>query len=106
MANTGKHKAPTGRRVQLGAELVIATAGELHAQLGKALQETAPVVLDAAAVARLDTAGLQLLEAFVVARDAAAGEWRWENVGAELRDAATQLGMQRMLKLPDAVAIN
>lgn len=106
MANSGKHKAPPDCRVQLGTDLVIGVAGELHAQLGKALQETTPVVLDAAAVKRLDTAGLQLLEAFVTARDVAAGEWRWENVGGELRDAAAQLGMQRMLKLPDAAAIN
>jgi len=53
-------------------------------------------------VARLDTSGLQLLLAFAQARNAGGHPWRWENVGGGLRDAATLLGMQRMLELPDA----
>lgn len=104
MASTRKRKSPPGGRVRLGAELVIGSAGELHAQLGEALLQSGPVVLDAAAVARLDTAGLQLLQAFAQARDEGAGEWCWENVGEVLREAAAQLGMARMLKLPDAPA--
>ncbi|HET7269343.1 MAG TPA: STAS domain-containing protein [Rhodanobacteraceae bacterium] len=104
MASTRKRKSPPGCRVQLGAELVIGAAGELHAQLGEALPRSVPVVLDAAAVTRLDTAGLQLLQAFVQARDERAGEWCWENVGAVLREAAAELGMERMLRLPDATA--
>ncbi|HEX5353542.1 MAG TPA: STAS domain-containing protein [Rhodanobacteraceae bacterium] len=106
MASTGKRKTPSGCRVQLGEELVIGAAGALHVRLGKALARPGPVVLDAAAVTRLDTAGLQLLHAFVRARNESAGEWCWENVGAALREAATQLGMQRVLELPDAVPAN
>jgi anti-anti-sigma regulatory factor len=106
MASTGKRKAPSGCRVQLAAELVIGTATELHARLGNALAQSGRVVLDAAAVTRLDTAGLQLLHAFVQARDESAREWCWENVGAALHEAAARLGMQRMLKLPDATPAN
>lgn len=106
MASTRKRKAAAGCRVQLDEALVIGAAAELHARLGEALDQVGLVVLDAAAVARLDTAGLQLLHAFVQAREESAGEWRWENVGAVLREAAVQLGMQGMLKLPDAVPAN
>lgn len=106
MAGTGKRRKPRDCRVALGADLVIGTASELHAQLGKALSGPAPVVLDAAAVSRLDTSALQLLHAFVRARRQAAGEWRWENVGDGLREAAALLGMHKMLELPDALPAN
>lgn len=106
MASTRKRKAAAGCRVQLDEALVIGAAVELHARLGEALGQAGLVVLDAAAVTRLDTAGLQLLHAFVQAREEGAGEWRWENVGAVLREAAAQLGMQGMLKLPDAAPAN
>lgn len=101
MASTGKRKKTDDCLVPLGEALVIATASELHAQLGQALASPDPVVLDAAAVARLDTSGLQLLQAFVEAREVSAGAWRWANVGENLRAAASVLGLQAMLKLPD-----
>lgn len=103
MAGSDKRRKSRDRRVELAADLVIGTAADLHAQLGKALKGTAPVVLDAARVTRLDTAGLQLLQAFVQACNEGAHAWRWENVGEPLRAAAGVLGMQRMLELPDAV---
>ena len=106
MAGPRKRKKPGECRVALGSELVIADAAGLHAQLGEALARTEPVVLDAAAVARMDTAGLQLLAAFVEARNEALANWHWENVGAALRECASQLGMERMLELPDAVPAN
>ncbi|MGH8214396.1 MAG: STAS domain-containing protein [Rhodanobacteraceae bacterium] len=102
MAGKGKRSRRLECRVTLAPDLVVAGAGELHAQLCEALAQPAPVVLDAAAVARLDTSGLQLLEAFVHARDEAAGPWRWDNVGEMLREASARLGLQRMLQLPDA----
>lgn len=103
MANTEKRRKPRDCHVTLEADLVIGGAAELHARLGKALSDPAAVVLDAAAVARLDTCGLQLLLAFVQARNAGGHPWRWENVGGGLRDAAALLGMQGMLELPDAI---
>ena len=106
MAGKGKRSRPSECRVALAADLLVPGAGDLHAQLLEALAQPAPVVLDAAAVARLDTSGLQLLEAFVYARDAAAGPWRWDNVGEVLREAAAGLGLQQMLQLPDAVPVN
>lgn len=106
MAMTEKRRKPREHRVALEADLVISGAAGLHARLGKVLSEPAPVVLDAAAVARLDTSGLQLLLAFVQARKQAAGEWRWENVGDGLREAAALLGMHKLLELPDALPAN
>jgi len=107
MAGSQKRKKnPRECRVALAADLVIADAAGLHAQLGEALGQPEPVVLDAAEVARLDTAGLQLLLAFVQARDEALAKWHWENVGAALRDCAAQVGLEKMLQLPDAVPAN
>lgn len=104
MASAAKRKKAGDCHVALGADLVIGGAAELHAQLGKALSEQAPVVLDAVAVVRMDTAGLQLLQAFVQACNDESREWRWENVGDDLRAAASLLGLEQMLKLP-AVAL-
>lgn len=106
MASIAKRKKSRDCRVELGAELVLGGAADLHAQLCKALPESAPVVLDAAAVTRLDTSGLQLLQAFVQARKADSREWRWENVGDGLREAAALLGMQQMLELPATAPVN
>ncbi len=103
MASTGKRRKSRDCRVALGEHLVIGAAADLHAQLAGALSEPAVVVLDAAAVSRLDTCGLQLLHAFVEARGHDNHEWRWDNVGDGLREAAALLGMQRMLQLPEAM---
>lgn len=102
MAGSRKRRKTGASRVALGTDLVVAGAARLHAQLGEALARPEPVVLDAAAVARLDTAGLQLLLAFVQARNEALADWHWENVGATLRECASQLGLERMLELPEA----
>lgn len=106
MAGPRKRKKSAECRVALGSELVIGGAPELYAQLGEALARPEPVVLDAAAVVRLDTAGLQLLAAFVEARNEALANWHWENVGATLRECAAQVGLERILQLPDAVPAN
>lgn len=103
MASNEKRKKVHDCRVALGAELVIGGAAELHAQLGEALAKSAPVVLDAAAVTRLDTSALQLLQAFVHACGTDKREWRWENVGAVVHEAAAHLGLESMLELPEAV---
>lgn len=104
MASTAKRKKADDCRVQLGPDLIIGQAPRLHAQLVEALEQSGPVVLDAAAVTRLDTSGLQLLYAFVQARGEKSHACVWENVGDVLRAAAAQLGMLHMLKLPDPAA--
>ncbi|MGH8145837.1 MAG: STAS domain-containing protein [Rhodanobacteraceae bacterium] len=106
MASAAKRKKTGDCHVALGADLVIGGAVELHTQLGKALSEQAPVVLDAAAVTRMDTAGLQLLQAFVQACNDGSREWRWENVGEGLRTAAALLGIEQMLELPAMAPAN
>jgi ABC-type transporter Mla MlaB component len=49
----------------VGADCTIEHAPALHAQLAKLLSERACVTVDVAAVKRCDTAGLQVLAAFV-----------------------------------------
>lgn len=51
--------------VAAGAECTIAHAANLHAQLAAVIDEASPVSLDLSAVKRVDTAGLQVLAAFV-----------------------------------------
>lgn len=103
MAGARKRRKSADCRVALAADVVIGGAVELHARLGEALARSEPVVLDAAAVTRLDTSGVQLLQAFVQARNEGGGKWCWENVGDALRQAASQLGLEQMLELPDVV---
>jgi anti-anti-sigma regulatory factor len=106
MAGKGNRTLPRECRFALARDLVAAGAGDMHPRLREAHAQPAPVVLDAAAVARLDTSGLQLLEAFIHAREAAAAPWRWDNVGEVLREASARLGLQQMLQLPGAAPAN
>ena len=62
----------------------------------------APVVLDAAAVQRVDTAALQLLAAFVRDRRLAGRAVCWQTPSAALETAARLLGMSSMLQLDGA----
>ena len=57
------------------------------------------MVLDAAAVTRIDTAALQLLAAFVRDRRLTGGLIKWHGVSEELTNAARLLGMDAMLAL-------
>jgi anti-anti-sigma regulatory factor len=90
-----------GATVTLPERLSIAEARSLHAGLAAALADGAPVVLDAAQVTVIDTACLQLLLALW--RDAGDGapSCEWAGVSPALRQAATLVGLERVLQLPD-----
>jgi anti-anti-sigma regulatory factor len=92
-----KHKSES--RIGMPADLRIAAVDELRTTLRDALG--APqIVLDAAAVERVDTAALQLLVAFQRAAKQHARQVRWTGVSAPLEEAASQLGLAEALALP------
>jgi ABC-type transporter Mla MlaB component len=88
----------------LSAECTIAEAEALKTELAGRLQEAAPVTLDVSALQRIDTAGLQLLAAFVRDRRTAGRAIAWRGQASALETAAGLLGLRDMLELPGETA--
>jgi phospholipid transport system transporter-binding protein len=86
--------------LRLAAECTVAEADGLKAKLGRLLQATAPVTVDVSALQRIDTAGLQLLAAFVRDRRTAGRAVAWRGRASALETAAGLLGLRDMLELP------
>ncbi len=107
-ANRGKAAAakPAAKRAHgdgsllLAAECTVAEAEALKSELGRRLQESTPVTLDVSALQRIDTAGLQLLAAFVRDRRTAGRAVAWRGRACALETAAGLLGLRAMLELP------
>jgi phospholipid transport system transporter-binding protein len=90
---SGKAEALT-----LPQDCTIPAARALKALLVQQL-DAAEVVLDASAVERVDTAGLQLLAAFARDRLQAGHATNWQGAEAQIRPAADLLGLTEMLAL-------
>ena len=88
--------------ITLAANCSIKEVATLRQQLIAAVDVTGPVVIDAEAVERIDTATLQVLYAFVRDRLAGDREVTWQGVPAALTDAARLLGVRDLLCLPAA----
>ncbi|HTX04430.1 MAG TPA: STAS domain-containing protein [Steroidobacteraceae bacterium] len=88
----------------LAAECTVAEAESLKAQLVRRLDEAGPVTVDVSAVQRIDTAGLQLLAAFVRDRRTAGRAVQWRGRAAALDSAAGLLGLRDMLELSGEVS--
>jgi ABC-type transporter Mla MlaB component len=84
----------------LAAECTVAGADTLKAQLARRLGESSPVTVDVSALQRIDTAGLQLLAAFVRDRRTAGRAVAWRGRAPALEAAAGLLGLCAMLELP------
>ena len=91
-----------GDTFALAAECTVADAGSLKAELAKLLDEEGDVALDVSAVQRIDTAGLQVLTAFVLDRMVLDRDVEWVGYAPALTAAATLLGVNSILKLPTA----
>lgn len=83
----------------LGTELTIRNAAEVRARLAPLVEAGGPVVLDAGGLERVDTAGLQLLCAFVQSLAAAGHGVSWKAASPALANAATALGLAGPLHL-------
>ncbi|HEY2035404.1 MAG TPA: STAS domain-containing protein [Steroidobacteraceae bacterium] len=96
---------PAQRRVRddgsltLGAECTVAEADTLKSELACRLAESGTVTVDVTALQRIDTAGLQLLAAFVRDRRTAGRMVAWRGRSAALDAAAGLLGLDSMLEL-------
>jgi ABC-type transporter Mla MlaB component len=84
----------------LAAECLVADASTLKANLAALLEEPQPVTLDITALQRIDTAGLQVITAFVRERAKHAREVDWQGSAPVLATAARLLGLTSFLKLP------
>ncbi len=85
--------------VVLDEVMDISVAGQWRENLLKILQSERSIVLDASRVVRIDTAGLQVLTAFV--KDAAASNksMRWQSPTEGFCQAAALLGLSKALQL-------
>jgi anti-anti-sigma regulatory factor len=86
--------------VQLPSQCALRDARALQTTLTALLATPAEVTLDASAVQRIDTATLQLLVAFAIARRAAGRALRWHSPTTVLVGAAERLGLEGALQLP------
>jgi len=91
---------PPSTSLTLTAECLVQDAGALKSGLARLLTESQPVTLDATAVQRVDTAGLQLITAFVQERALRGLEVEWNGTAPALTNAAQLLGLTSLLKLP------
>lgn len=89
--------------LMLGAECTVAEADGLQAELARRLDEPGGVTVDVSALTRIDTAGLQLLAAFVRDRRTSGRAVEWRGRAAALDTAARLLGLGDMLELPGEV---
>jgi ABC-type transporter Mla MlaB component len=82
----------------------IRTITSLQSELAERLDESGSVQIDATAVDRIDTAGLQLLAAFVRDLRAEMRTVEWVGCSDGLRRAAAALGLEAVLCLPGMTA--
>jgi ABC-type transporter Mla MlaB component len=86
-------------RPALGEQCTLAEAESLKGALIRLLEEPRPVVVEIAALRRVDTAGLQLLAAFVRDRRAAGRQVEWRGRAPALDAAAAVLDLRDLLEL-------
>lgn len=84
----------------LQAVLDIPLARRLQTELGEALEQGTPVVLDASQVERADASILQLLCAFAHAAAERGVGYEWKQVSDALHRAARLTGLGETLGLP------
>jgi len=84
----------------LAAECLVAGARALKESLASHLDEPLPITLDITALQRIDTAGLQVLTAFVRERAGHGRAVEWRGTAPALTAAAQLLGLTSLLRLP------
>lgn len=85
--------------VALSQDLGIETTSELKQQLAPHLLQAGQLRVDAGQVGRVHTASMQVLCAFVLARQQAGHDTAFDNATDTFRDAARLLGVLRTLGL-------
>jgi ABC-type transporter Mla MlaB component len=84
----------------LAAECTVADAASLKESLAALLDQPLPVTLDVTALQRIDTAGLQVISAFIRERAGNGRPVEWRGTAPVLTNAAQLLGLTSLLGLP------
>jgi ABC-type transporter Mla MlaB component len=84
----------------LTAECLVGGASTLKESLASLLDEPRPITLDITSLQRIDTAGLQVLTAFVRERAGHGRAVEWQGTAPALTTAAHLLGLTSLLGLP------
>ena len=91
---------PASSTLALAAECTVSDAISLKERLAGLLDEPQAVTLDITALQRIDTAGMQVITAFVRERAGHGRSVEWEGTAPALATAARLLGLTSLLKLP------
>lgn len=83
-----------------GEQFDISAVADLYAVLSDALDRGQPVVLDGSRVGRIDTAGVQMLTAFIREAQGKGIRVDWQGTTEVLCEAAQRLGLAQQLALP------
>lgn len=101
-APVDRSASDTGTRVvNFGAALTIPKVAAMHAELQQALESQQAIVLDAAAVEAVDTAGLQLVSVFLREAHERGVTVTWRKPSGILRAGAKRLDLEKALHFPD-----
>ncbi len=95
-------RAPRKGTFALAAECTVAESTTLRTKLSRLLDWPAAVTLDVAALQRIDTAGMQLIAAFVRERGSHGRQVQWRGTTPTFASAARLLGLASVLGLPPA----
>ena len=85
----------------LSADCTVAESAALKSDLLQNLALPTPVTLDIGSVQRIDTAGIQLIAAFVREREALGLQVHWSGSAPAFSSAARLLGVASVLRLPE-----
>jgi anti-anti-sigma regulatory factor len=103
--NPSANGSHTARGVfAIAAECTVADADSLKSGLAKLLEDSGPVTLDISAVQRIDTAGLQVIAAFVRECESYGRRVEWQGAAPAFTAAVVLLGLGACLRLPAQVA--
>jgi ABC-type transporter Mla MlaB component len=84
--------------VQLPSHLTIRHIEQVYHQFEDALKGTGNLRIDASAVSKVDTAGIQLLIGLKIEMDSQHSAIEWISVTDELRHVAQFMGMQQLFE--------
>ena len=96
-----RSRSPARGVLALFAECTVAQSAALRSELQHLLERPSPVTLDIAAVQRIDTAGMQLIAAFVRQRQSQNRQVKWRGAAPAFASAARLLGLAPVLSLPE-----
>ena len=88
----------------LSADCTVADSAALKAGLLGILREPTLITLDIASIQRIDTAGLQLIAAFIRERESLGLQVEWRGAAPAFTSAARLLGVAGALRLPEQPA--